>query len=49
MVPKPGLASSAFAFCWSFGLAWLPTCLCEDLSPEAGTAEKKMTRWGGGD
>lgn len=29
---RPGLASSAFAFCWSFGLAWLPTGLFEELS-----------------
>lgn len=44
MALKPGLASSAFAFCWRSGLAWLPLCLCEELSPEAGTAEKKNER-----
>lgn len=49
VVLRPGLASSAFAFGWSFGLAWPPTGLCEEPSLEMGTAGKKTRMRGGGD
>lgn len=45
---RPGLASSAFAFCWSFGLAWLPRGLCEELSLcEQRKKKQKDEEWQG--